>query len=113
MFFYFFLHADKVKRRSGEIKNVILEFIFRNDILLCNMKKGCLAILVHVFVVVLVFTAGYVFHPFLVVKIPSDGFYDTIFKFGLRSPSEFAGNFGRVDGVTLVMSESVLDKSNQ
>ena len=95
------------------IKNVILEISFRNDILLCNIKKGCLAILVHVFVVVLVFAAGYVFHPFLVVKIPSDGFYDTIFKFGLWSPSEFAGNFSRVDGITLVVSESVLDKSNQ
>ena len=50
-----------------KIKNVILEISFRNDILLCNIKKGCLAILVHVFVVVLVFAAGYVFHPFLVV----------------------------------------------
>ena len=38
-----------------KIKNVILEISFRNDILLCNIKKGCLAILVHVFVVVLVF----------------------------------------------------------
>ena len=33
-----------------KIKNVILEISFRNDILLCNIKKGCLAILVHVFV---------------------------------------------------------------
>ena len=40
-----------------KIKNVILEISFRNDILLCNIKKGCLAILVHVFVVVLVFAA--------------------------------------------------------
>lgn len=57
-----------------KIKNVILERDFQNDILLCNIKKGCLAILVHAFVIVLVFAAGYVFHPFLVVKIPSDGF---------------------------------------
>ena len=94
-----------------KIKNVILERDFQNDILLCNIKKGCLAILVHAFVIVLVFAAGYVFHPFLVVKIPSDGFYDTIFKFSLWSPSEFTSNFSRVDGITLVVSESVLDKA--
>mgnify|MGYP006867315368 CR=1 FL=1 len=54
-----------------KIKNVILEISFRNDILLCNIKKGCLAILVHVFVVVLVFAAGYVF-------LPISGYQDTI-----------------------------------
>lgn len=61
-----------------KIKNVILEISFRNDILLCNIKKGCLAILVHVFVVVLVFAAGYVFTHFwlsryhrMVFTIPS------------------------------------------
>ena len=51
-----------------EIKNVILEISFRNGILLCNIKKGSLAILVHAFVIVLVFAAGYVFHPFLVCQ---------------------------------------------
>ena len=91
------------------MKNVILEISFRNDILLCNVKKGYLAILVHILVVVLIFSAGYIFHPFLVVKIPSDCFYNTIFKFCFRCPSELAGDFGRVNGITLVMSESVLD----
>ncbi len=50
------------------MKNVILEISFRNDILLCNVKKGYLAILVHILVVVLIFSAGYIFHPFLVVN---------------------------------------------
>ena len=61
-----------------KIKNVILEISFRNDILLCNIKKGCLAILVHVFVVVLVFAGDDSFPPLFVVKVPFDRLLDTI-----------------------------------
>ena len=96
-----------------KIKNVILEISFRNDILLCNIKKGCLAILVHVFVVVLVFTGDDGFPPFFVIQIPLNGFFDTVCEFGFRQPAQFVVDLGRVDGIALVVSESVLDKSNQ
>ena len=72
-----------------------------------------LSILIHIFVIILVVATGNALNPFLIVQVPDNGFHDTIFEFCFRSPSQFTSDLGRVDGITLVVSQAVFYKCNQ
>ena len=66
-----------------------------------------LSIGIHVVVVLLVITRGYVVHPFLVIKIPFYSFLDTLLKLERWLPTPFLLQLSRVDGETHIMTLSV------
>ena len=70
---------------------------------LCNR----LTVLVHFFVVLFVVAGGDVVHPFLVVEVPADGFFDAFLELERRFPTKFFLELGGVDGVALVVAGAV------
>ena len=48
--------------------------------------------------------------PFLVVKIPGDGFLNTLFKRSLGEPAEVFFDFGRVDCIAHIVTGPCRDK---
>ena len=72
-----------------------------------------LSVFIHVFVVILVIATRYVLHPRLVIQIPFDGLHDTVLKLGFRIPTQFVCNLGRIDGITLVVPQTVFYKRNE
>ena len=75
---------------------------FHNSIPLCS-----LAVAVHFFIVVLIFTGDDSFPPFLVVQIPLDGLLDTVCEFCFRQPAEFVVDLGRIDRIAHIMAFTV------
>ena len=64
-------------------------------------------------VVVEVGTAGDIAQPGFVAKVPVDSFAEALFEGHGRLPTEFAVDFGGVDGVALVVARAVLDKGDE
>src|SRR5260370_3688814 len=58
-------------------------------------------------------SAGYIPYPLFILKVPANGLANTIFKCGLRRPSELALNLARIHGITAVVSRAVLHKRDQ
>ena len=74
---------------------------------------GCLSVGVHVVVVFHVVAAGDIVHPFLVVEIPADGTLNAFLELETGFPTQFALQFGAVDGVAHVVSGTVGDKGDE
>ena len=72
-----------------------------------------LTVRIHVVVVLLVITRGYVVHPFLIIEIPLYGFLDTLLKLQRWLPTQFLLQLSRVNGVTHIMTLSVCYISNE
>lgn len=66
-----------------------------------------LSIGIHVVVVLLVITRGYVVHPFLVIKIPFYGFFDSLLKLERWFPTDFLLEFARIDDITPIVTLSI------
>ena len=45
--------------------------------------------------------------PFLIVQIPLDGFLDAVLELGLWQPAKFIVDFGRLDGVTHIVTLAI------
>ena len=72
-----------------------------------------LSVFIHFFVVAFVVAGGDIVHPFLVVKIPTDGLFDAFLKLEGGFPVEFTLEFAAVDGIAHVVAEAVFDKGYQ
>ena len=73
----------------------------------CSYRVCLLTVRIHVVIVLLVITRGYVVHPFLVIEIPFYGFLDTLLKLQRWLPTEFLLKLARVDGITHIVTLSV------
>lgn len=72
-----------------------------------------LSSLIHRVIILLVVTARYVVHPFLVVQVPAYRLLDTFFKLQARFPAQFFLQLRRVDGITHVVAQTVGYVGNQ
>ena len=72
-----------------------------------------LSFAVHLLVVVLVVTRRNVLKPCLMVEVPTDGAHNAFFERRFGQPSEFCMDFGRVDGISAVVSETVCDERDE
>ena len=72
-----------------------------------------LTVRIHVVVVLLVITRGYVVHPFLVIEIPFYGLLDTLLKLERWLPTQFLLKLSRVDGITHIVTLSVCYVSDE
>ena len=72
-----------------------------------------LSIGIHVVVVLLVITRGYVVHPFLVIQIPFYSFLDTLLKLERWLSTEFLLQLAGADGITHIVTLSVCYISNE
>lgn len=72
-----------------------------------------LSSLIHRVIILLVVTARYVVHPFLVVQVPAYRLLDTLFKLQARFPAQFLLQLRRVDGITHVVAQTVGYVGNQ
>ena len=70
-------------------------------------------VLIHLLVILFVFSRGDVVHPVLVVEIPAHGLLDPFLKLEARLPAEFRLEFAAVDGVAHVVAEAVGDVGDQ
>ena len=61
-----------------------------------------LTVRIHIVVVLLVITRGYVVHPFLVIEIPFYGLLDTLLKLQKWLPPQFLRQLSRIDGITQI-----------
>ena len=68
-----------------------------------------LPVLIHALVVLLVFARSYVVHPFLVLEVPADSFFDSFLELQAWLPSQFALELARVDGVPQIVACAVGD----
>ena len=66
-----------------------------------------LSVVIH-FLIVFHILAGYDFlPPAAVIKIPLNGFYNTVIKFGFRQPAKLIMYLSRINRISKVMSLSV------
>ena len=72
-----------------------------------SVKQKLLSIGIHIIVILLIITRGYIVHPFLVLEIPLHGLLDSLLKLERWLPPQFLLQFSRVDGVTHIMTLSV------
>ena len=72
-----------------------------------SVKQKLLSIGIHIIVILLIITRGYIVHPFLVLEIPLHGLLDSLLKLERWLPTQFLLQFSRVDGVTHIMTLSV------
>lgn len=49
--------------------------------------KIYLSVFIHIFVVILIIAASNALYPVLIVQVPDNGFYNTIFELSFGSPS--------------------------
>lgn len=68
---------------------------------------------IHFPVVPQILPGGDIVHPPLIVQIPADGLLKAFFELQGRFPTEFALEFGGVDGVALIVARAVGDKGNE
>ena len=61
----------------------------------------------------MVFTVDDVFPPLLIVHIPVNGLLYALIKGGLRAPAELIVYLRRVNGISQIMTGSVLDMSDK
>ena len=66
-----------------------------------------LFVAVHLFVIFLVIAAGDVGHPFLMGKIPVNGFHNALFKRRLGVPAQFVFDFLRVNAIPPVVAKPI------
>ena len=57
----------------------------------------------------MVFARSYVVHPFLVLEVPADSFFDSFLELQAWLPSQFALELARVDGVPQIVACAVGD----
>ena len=72
-----------------------------------RLLQKLLSIGIHIIVILLIITRGYIVHPFLVIEIPFYGFLDTLLKLEKWLSVEFLLQLSRVDGVTHIVTLSV------
>ena len=56
-----------------------------------SVKQKLLSIGIHIIVILLIITRGYIVHPFLVLEIPLHGLLDTLLKLERWLPTQFLG----------------------
>ena len=78
-------------------------------IYLCNPNIIKLPVYIHALIVLLVFARSYVVHPFLVLEVPADSFFDSFLELQAGSPAQFALELARVDGVPQIVACAVGD----
>ena len=81
--------------------------------LLVFQRRHLLPILIHILIIPLILTGRHIIDPFLVIKVPTDGFFDAFFELECRFPSEFVFEFGGVYSVSQVVPGPVCDVGNQ
>ena len=74
---------------------------------------GTLTVPIHPLVIFHIISSRDVFHPLLVVQIPTDRLDNSGFERSFRCPAQFVCNLCRINGITLVMAQTVFYKSNQ
>ena len=72
-----------------------------------------LSAIIHPVIIGSIISTRNTFHPSLILQIPTDSFQNAFFKRSFRHPSQFPGDFRRINRITLVMSQTVFDKSDQ
>lgn len=74
---------------------------------------GTLTVPIHPLVIFHIISSRDVFHPLLVVQIPTDRLDNSGFERSFRCPAQFVCNLCRINGITMVMAQTVFYKSNQ
>ena len=74
---------------------------------------GTLTVPIHPLVIFHIISSRDVFHPLLVVQIPTDRLDNSGFERSFRCPAQFVCNLCRINSITLVMAQTVFYKSNQ
>ena len=69
--------------------------------------------MIHLFIIVLIFSACNVLHPVQILEIPFYRFTDSRLKVCLRLPANFFADFIRCDRISSVMPFSVFDILDQ
>ena len=77
-----------------------------------SFGKGCgcmgtLTVPIHPLVIFHIISSRDVFHPLLVVQIPTDRLDNSGFERSFRCPAQFVCNLCRINGITLVMAQTV------
>ena len=82
------------------------------DVIICLLSKQsnytyCLTLAVHLFVVGLIVTRGYIVEPLLVLEIPLHGLFYSFLELERGFPAKSCLKLARVDGVTGIMAKAV------
>ena len=68
---------------------------------------GQLTILIHFFIIFLIFSGSDIIHPLLVVQIPADGLLDALLKLQRRLPTQLPLQLRRINRIAQIVSGTV------